>query len=175
MSPEIKSINDLVNRLFAGLVAHDKDLELVIKGDDKSVLVDVRCNGEDCQKVIGKQGGHFRAISLIAERAADHLAVVYKMRCLLPSVKGKQEAAIRKPFVYDPNWPKKEIETLLIDTLRLTTGKRAIVKHEQDQSYARMTVDIDADDGLIDELRAPLNKLFHSIGIAHGVAIIVDI
>jgi predicted RNA-binding protein YlqC (UPF0109 family) len=175
MSPEIESINDLVQRLLSGLVVNSKDIELVVKGSDKSALVDVRCNAADCQKVIGKQGSHFKAIGLIAELAADHLDVVYKLRSLLPSVVGEASVYHRQPFVYNPNWPKAEIEKLLIDVLRMTTGQRAIIKHEQDQSYARMTVDIEADEGLLDELRTPINKLFNSIGIANGVAIIVDI
>lgn len=63
-------MKDLVELLVRSLVANPDDVTVSERGDDSSVVIEVRVAEGDLGKVIGKQGRVARAIRTLAKAAA---------------------------------------------------------------------------------------------------------
>lgn len=71
MADKIQDLSGLVDSLVRPLVDYEEDLEITSSVDGDTEYIEIRVNGDDAGKVIGRQGRVIKSIRTLARAAAS--------------------------------------------------------------------------------------------------------
>lgn len=143
---------------------------------EASITLTVQAHADDTRKLIGGQGGHYRALKVIFAAIAMRIGKKFRFDIAEPET-GVQLPLT--PFVQNPNWEKTETEKLLSHIVgRIFASPFTITHQAQSKKFSTFEVvvtDTEYDDTLLRELGDSMSKIFNAIGKSHGHLLYVDL
>lgn len=143
---------------------------------EASITLTVQAHADDTRKLIGGQGGHYRALKVIFSAIAMRIGKKFRFDIAEPQT-GVQLPLT--PFVQNPDWEKTETEKLLGHIVGRIFDKPFTIAHQaQSKKFSTFEViitDMDYDDVLLRELGEAISKIFNAIGKSHGHLLYVDL
>lgn len=170
-------VENVLMFLLRAIVQFPEDLEVVRDFEGGSMTIwNLRCNGADRGRVIGKGGERFSALRAVTQLIGLRHGHQCKLGELMEAVRTADQPKMLK-FVPNPNWPKDDVLALALDVGLAVFGRDTTVDLRADGHTAvvqfRPSQPMPAAQLPLAQLA--LDNLFTAVGNICGADIAVDI
>ena len=169
-------IESLITRLCSGVIAYNQDFRLVPTLSGSAITrYEIACNAADVGRILGVGGQRFQALKRIMRIAGERMGRQMMLSTVREPLTGKDEAFERIGFT--DQWPKKEIQTLLRDTVEALIEGEMVIELREEKKSAVFVVRVGRQerDALVSALPGMLNEIFTGIGVTHGCQLSIDV
>lgn len=171
------TVETVVGTLCCGVIQYADDFQMIREFEGTSLTSwNLRCNGADRGRIIGKGGERFRSLRVISAFIGQRHGHQVKLLELLPPL----IPAVPHPFPRfkpNPDWPKDQIVYMASILFRAMFGERADVQPVDTSTGAvlRVLVGHQLPPGDQFAIQEAMDNLFAAIGTTHGADLSVDI
>lgn len=171
-----EEIVEMARKLFAALVRKSAEVRMnKITASDRTIIYTVSGDPGDVARIVGQGGSHFIAVRKLVEIAcANNRQSIVLSKVEEPDERIKQ---VFTKFKYDPLWPKAEVLDLLKRTVEIVCQSSAEVNGSEAPGGTHCLASVRVakpDPWKQRSALEPLNKIFSSIGVTHGIGFTVE-
>ena len=170
---EIQRSLAVIERLAVALCRHRDKFKMAVDISNSTVSIKFIAHPDDSRRLVGSGGAHISEIATLAKAALKESGKFV----VIEDIESTNDAATEsKPFVSNEKWPKKEIESLLLDLGKACfPDRRVAIEAVDGERSTRMNLLVDTEHSFVDKFGKAVATLFRPLGKVAGRKIQADV